>query len=233
MSAEVMGRLAYLRDRFPGFWRWFQKNGDELVAFDPTTWSLGNWARNLTPEVVAGHYGRPLPRDFFTLLRAACFVRSRRPEQWEVLDGLGVLVREAAHMVLGQQPGFLRYEGQPEAFLPIAQTGCDGESYNLYFDGDDYVVAFYAPMDFECEVSVCYTGIRSWLTAHLLEFLAAAEKPDWLNADETYLEAAAVLIAFDLHLPQLPAAEARAAEMEAVRQLVAAGRFPELKRWMG
>lgn len=224
MLEGVHDRFAYLRDRFPGFWRWVCSEGTVLQDFDPGRWALPEWEARLTPGFLADEMEHVPPDGYPTMLRAACFVRSRRNGWYIPFDDLGATLLHARES-LSPAPREVRAPGG----FPFADSGVDAEHYHLYFDREDTVVALYTE---DQDLIYFYSGLRPWLISRILIALELAERGAPTREAGAYLEAAALMLALDLNLPDGPSGEFHEAEHATVEAWVRAGRFPALRRWL-
>jgi hypothetical protein len=237
-----------LRDAYPRFYAWVSSNQDVITEFDPGRWESPDWQRRVTPRAVTRVFGRPMPKDYFRFLRAYCYAEERkRLLGIESSGGMHVYPREAARLAEGEEAKAItvfRYDAQPEEFYPFAVMGVDGVSYNFYFDGDDFVVVYFSPMDFDDQVPFCYPDMDSFLIDQILGSLDRIE-PDAVRKQEleqlsirpefregTCLDCAVVIKAFKLRFTQIRRELFQDECMNRVRSLVRSGKMPLLRQWV-
>jgi hypothetical protein len=232
MDAEFRQRLDEAREAWPHFVGWIDANEALIEGFDPDRWHYPDWERRASPEAVEAHFGRSMPEDYYRFLRALSFAQAWAQE-------LGVAGELLIHPEVPGQGRELRRHGPPELY-PFAWMGVAGISYNFVFDGPDYVVAYFQPVD-DPPVPWCYPSVAVFARCLALHGLGSARlnpralrpsPPSPPARPEDYvgifLEAAVLTRAFNLTFPNSDGYDLADEATALVRKQVEGGRYSVL-----
>jgi hypothetical protein len=235
MDMDFRQRLEEAREAWPELVGWVEANEALVDRFDPERFHYPDWERVATPEAVEAHFGRQLPHDYYRLLRALSFTHARAAERGVFGGPLSIYPELSA-----PDRELRRYDNQPPQLYPFAWMGVDGVSYNFVFDGPDYVVAHFQPIDDEV-VPWCYPDLAEFLRCKALQSLASARRdprairivnPSLPTPPEDYgdifLEVAVLMRAFSLTLTDSDGYALADEATALVRKQVHAGRYPVL-----
>ena len=188
-----------------------------------------------------------MPEKYFRFLRAFCYAeKHKRLLGIECQGGMHIYPETVARLAEGEEVETItpfRYSSQPEEFYPFAIMGVDGVSYNFYFDGDEYVVVYFSPMDSE-EVPFCYPDMESFLIDRILGSLALLEPDEFYKKtlesygieaefpEATCLDCAVFMTAFRLQITTTDQERFQNECRDRVKSGVQAGKLPLLRQWL-